>query len=473
LAKSQRLIDSTALFVAQNEGYRIWVVFFFLPQKMSNLPPSLDFYSLCEIASFLTLDDFKNFVSVCRAWSACQHDLQTVTHVLRKGVADLKYIRETMSRKIYGRCLEMSLYSQEILRTELVAVIKRFDQHRLCFLTPHIEPQTWELILVNYGVRKLKAVMSALRQANMDNQPAIRQMLERVVLSRRPPERDSVAYYLLGRIPNNLEGMDDVLKYIDPNHASDQFDIDSFSATQCDLVYKCLANRAGGKFFVNVLRKLSQRRLPSETIRKRLLSKWPLKDSVSRIFNSDQCLHVAIRDARIGQAPISSHWALRILNSDIGMDADLLFALLLKCRDSVPVVDAIGTKRIPLDQQQVDTIYDCRIKHASKQNLLTALEALNRFWKPSHVVQYRLLSLGMNDPTLIEFIDVFNYGSASDLEVLYAVILDALKSKRFAVRGLNVAWTHKQLCAFCTIPTTVTIWILFDKKWAQQSTRVA
>jgi hypothetical protein len=129
------------------------------------------------------------------------------------------------------------------------------------------------------------------------------------------------------------------------------------------------------------------------------------------------------------------------------MDADLLYALLLKCWDSVPVVNAIGTKRIPIDQQQIDAIYDCRIKHLSKRNLVSALKALNRYWKPSHAVQYRLLSLGMNEPTLIELMDVFNYGSAADLELLHAVVVGTLQSKLFvceaaALKVLNsgVKW---------------------------------
>ena len=42
---------------------------------------SLDFHSLCAVASFLQHVDFKNFVSTCKAWSQCRHDVRTVAQV--------------------------------------------------------------------------------------------------------------------------------------------------------------------------------------------------------------------------------------------------------------------------------------------------------------------------------------------------------------------------------------------------------
>jgi hypothetical protein len=92
----------------------------------------------------------------------------------------------------------------------------------------------------------------------------------------------------------------------------------------------------------------------------------------------------------------------------------------------VRVINAIGAKRIPIDQQKVDAVYNFRINLASKENLVQALEALNRYWKPSQAVRHRLLSLGINDPTLIHLIDVFYNGSAADLELLRAESLRAL-----------------------------------------------
>ncbi len=42
---------------------------------------SLDFNSLCTVASFLKLKDFKAFLSTCQAWSLCRHDMRTVAQV--------------------------------------------------------------------------------------------------------------------------------------------------------------------------------------------------------------------------------------------------------------------------------------------------------------------------------------------------------------------------------------------------------
>jgi hypothetical protein len=42
---------------------------------------SLDFHSLCTVASFLKRNDFINVVSACKAWSECRHDVRTVAQV--------------------------------------------------------------------------------------------------------------------------------------------------------------------------------------------------------------------------------------------------------------------------------------------------------------------------------------------------------------------------------------------------------
>jgi hypothetical protein len=49
---------------------------------------SLDFNSLCTVASFLKLKDFKAFLSTCQAWSLCRHDARTVAQVYVRTFGD-------------------------------------------------------------------------------------------------------------------------------------------------------------------------------------------------------------------------------------------------------------------------------------------------------------------------------------------------------------------------------------------------
>jgi hypothetical protein len=246
-------------------GFGFFSFFFF--KKMSRSPPSLDFYSLCEIASFLTLKDFKNFISVCPAWSACRHDIETVMRVLRNASTDLNYVRQTMSPTIYGRHLKV--LRPKTVQAQLDVLLNENDHIRLRLLAPLLVEQTWQMVLGQCGNPKLKSAMQLIRLAELDSQPEFRRMLKRVVKSPDIRSDRVLAMYVLPRrIPDTLADMDEVVRFMILNPENNQLDFDSFSDAQCDLAYTCLANRAGGLSIVDVLRKISQRRLPSEAIRK-------------------------------------------------------------------------------------------------------------------------------------------------------------------------------------------------------------